>query len=54
MTIDAPTNLRNNVMSNAAYGHSPQYTKVSVFYLAQMILCILALAAFRNFPPFVG
>ena len=51
MTSGALTNPGKLVMSNIACVHTPWFTKNSVFWLAQMTLCIMAL---HNFLRFIG
>jgi len=45
----ALTNVAKHVMSNVAFVCSQQYTNNSVFWLVQMMLCIITLC---DFPPF--
>ena len=49
MTSNAPTNAGKHVWLNIACACSPQNTKDTVFWLAQMTLCITALSNFRHF-----
>jgi len=50
MASDAQINVEKDVTSNVACARSQWYMKDSVFWLAQMTLCVVML---RNFPPFV-
>jgi len=51
MMSSAPTKAGKHVLSNVACVRYQWYTNDPVFWLAQLMLCIMT---GRNFPPFVG
>jgi len=51
MMSDALTNVEKHVTSQVAFAHGQGYTKDSVFWLAQITLCIMMSS---NFSPFLG
>jgi len=52
MMSNAPTNAGKHVTTNIACVHSQRYTQHVVFWLAQMMLCLMMLPN-TCFPPFI-